>query len=137
MRRGLWHAWSILGRITALHPGGVYYVTLPPCHIILSNNFLDLDDQLGKITDHFIIVKFNYMEHDKSTSPALPNLAGSNEKNDPESTTGNLRVEGGMTDISVLKQPISFHFSGLTAKNRFLKAPMTERANGTEKAKTS
>lgn len=40
---------------------------------------------------------------------------------------GRLRVKGDNADVSVLQQPLTFHFSGRTAKNRFLKAPMTER----------
>lgn len=40
---------------------------------------------------------------------------------------GLLRVKGGDVDISILKESITFAFSGRTAKNRFLKAPMTER----------
>lgn len=38
-----------------------------------------------------------------------------------------MRVPGDNVDVSVLRQPITFPFSGRTAKNRLLKAPMTER----------
>lgn len=40
---------------------------------------------------------------------------------------GLLRVKGEKVDIAPLQQSITFPFSGRTAKNRFLKAPMTER----------
>ena len=40
---------------------------------------------------------------------------------------GHLRVTGETVDLSVLRQPLTFSFSGRTAKNRLLKAPMTER----------
>lgn len=40
---------------------------------------------------------------------------------------GHLRVKGPKVDTSVLGESITFPFSGRTAKNRFLKAPMTER----------
>ena len=40
---------------------------------------------------------------------------------------GLLRVKGPEVDVTPLKEPITFAFSGRTAKNRFLKAPMTER----------
>ncbi|KAK3718156.1 hypothetical protein LTR37_005271 [Vermiconidia calcicola] len=40
---------------------------------------------------------------------------------------GRLRVKGPEVDVSPLKESITFPFSGRTAKNRFLKAPMTER----------
>ena len=39
-----------------------------------------------------------------------------------------MRVESALgADISILAEPIAFEFSGKTAMNRFLKAPMTER----------
>lgn len=40
---------------------------------------------------------------------------------------GLLRVKGADVDVSPLKESLTFAFSGRTAKNRFLKAPMTER----------
>ncbi|KAK1052450.1 hypothetical protein LTR74_016510 [Friedmanniomyces endolithicus] len=40
---------------------------------------------------------------------------------------GKLRVKGPKADVSALGEPLKFAFSGRTAKNRFLKAPMTER----------
>jgi hypothetical protein len=44
-------------------------------------------------------------------------------------TTGNgtARIAGDKVDVSPLAEPLTFAFSGRTAKNRFLKAPMTER----------
>ncbi|KAK8084661.1 hypothetical protein PG997_005932 [Apiospora hydei] len=43
---------------------------------------------------------------------------------------GKLRVKGpalSQDELDILRQPLMFPFSGRTAKNRFLKAPMTER----------
>ena len=40
---------------------------------------------------------------------------------------GLLRIKAAEVDVSPLKKSITFAFSGRTAKNRFLKAPMTER----------
>lgn len=40
---------------------------------------------------------------------------------------GLLRVKGPDVDVSPLSQSVTFPFSGRTAKNRLLKAPMTER----------
>ncbi|KAF2103929.1 FMN-linked oxidoreductase [Rhizodiscina lignyota] len=40
---------------------------------------------------------------------------------------GTARIAGDEVDVSVLAEPLTFEFSGRTAKNRFLKAPMTER----------
>lgn len=40
---------------------------------------------------------------------------------------GTSRVNGETVDTAPLKEPITFAFSKRTAKNRFLKAPMTER----------
>ena len=68
------------------------------------------------------------MEYDKATTatPATPE-----SKNYPHesqrSNNGCLRVAGPIVDTSPLAQSITFSFSGRTAKNRFLKAPMTER----------
>lgn len=42
-------------------------------------------------------------------------------------SNGHLRVKGPNVDTSVLGESITFPFSRRTAKNRFLKAPMTER----------
>jgi len=54
-------------------------------------------------------------------------------KNYPHESTpfggkdGRLRVKGPEVDVSALGESITFPFSGRTARNRFLKAPMTER----------
>lgn len=40
---------------------------------------------------------------------------------------GLFRIKGVDVDVSPLKESLTFAFSGRTAKNRFLKAPMTER----------
>jgi 2,4-dienoyl-CoA reductase-like NADH-dependent reductase (Old Yellow Enzyme family) len=44
-----------------------------------------------------------------------------------DKTTGSRRHEGSKFDTTILAQPIKFPFSGRTAPNRLLKAPMTER----------
>lgn len=70
------------------------------------------------------------MEYDKSTTsgpqeavPAAPD--GQHTTSDDRA---HLRIKSDEdVDISVLAQPITFEFSGRTAMNRFLKAPMTER----------
>lgn len=65
--------------------------------------------------------------------PAAPHTAAAPHLPEPyvvnsiESSKGHLRYASKPTDVSVLAEPITFPFSGLTAKNRFLKAPMTER----------
>jgi hypothetical protein len=70
------------------------------------------------------------MEYDTATTKQY--AAPEAENYAHESTTGSegqghLRVKGSEVDISPLKESITFPFSGQTAKNRFLKAPMTER----------
>ena len=45
----------------------------------------------------------------------------------PASHNGTMRIAADEVDVSPLAEPITFAFSGRTAKNRFLKAPMTER----------
>jgi 2,4-dienoyl-CoA reductase-like NADH-dependent reductase (Old Yellow Enzyme family) len=68
------------------------------------------------------------MEYDKSTIqiPAT-SVDAAHTKNNVNSQRGHVRVQSSQADVSVLSQPITFAFSGRTAKNRFLKAPMTER----------
>lgn len=65
------------------------------------------------------------MEYDKST------VAGPSEAesyaHQSTSKGKHLRVQGPKVDTSVLGETIMFPFSGRIAKNRFLKAPMTER----------
>lgn len=68
------------------------------------------------------------MEYDKVAAEGQPEA-----KNYPHESTqggtnnGTLRVKGPQVDVSPLKQPLTLPFSGRSAKNRFLKAPMTER----------
>ena len=70
------------------------------------------------------------MEYDNATTK---DSARPEAKNYPHESTaggkndGRLRVNGSEVDVSALKESITFPFSGRTAKNRFLKAPMTER----------
>lgn len=69
------------------------------------------------------------MEYDKSTTATRGSPEARNYPHETTSNTngGRLRVKGPEIDTSALQQPITFPFSGRTAKNRFLKAPMTER----------
>src|ERR1700761_4879111 len=70
------------------------------------------------------------MEYDTATTKGY---AAPEAKHFPHESTegtkgeGRLRVKGPDVDVSPLKESITFAFSGRTAKNRFLKAPMTER----------
>jgi 2,4-dienoyl-CoA reductase-like NADH-dependent reductase (Old Yellow Enzyme family) len=68
------------------------------------------------------------MEYDQATTetPATPEAKNYPHEIQP-SNNGRLRVAGPKVDTSPLAEPITFPFSGRTAKNRFLKAPMTER----------
>lgn len=68
------------------------------------------------------------MEYDQATSatPGTPEAGNYTHESQP-SDNGRLRVKGPAVDVSLLAQPITFAFSGRVAKNRFLKAPMTER----------
>lgn len=65
------------------------------------------------------------MEYDKATIQSTPNP--STAASDKSDSRGHARVPGQVVDTSVLNEPITLPFSGRTAKNRFLKAPMTER----------
>ncbi|KAF2032835.1 FMN-linked oxidoreductase [Setomelanomma holmii] len=68
------------------------------------------------------------MEYDKSTtSGASEAQSYPHESTNAGGRNGKLRVQGAKTDVSGLAESITFPFSGRTAKNRFLKAPMTER----------
>lgn len=68
------------------------------------------------------------MEYDKAAGTGPPE-----SKNYPHesvhsgSKDGRLRVKGPEVDVSVLAESLTLPFSGRVAKNRFLKAPMTER----------
>lgn len=70
------------------------------------------------------------MEYDKSTTSG-PKDAIPSAPDGPHSKADNrahLRVDSEPNaDISALAEPLKFEFSGKTAMNRFLKAPMTER----------
>ncbi|KIW98717.1 uncharacterized protein Z519_00380 [Cladophialophora bantiana CBS 173.52] len=68
------------------------------------------------------------MECDASTFNGAPVASKVNhEKSTAGLNRGRIRVQGKPMDVSILHEPITFAFSGRTAKNRFLKAPMTER----------
>jgi hypothetical protein len=67
-------------------------------------------------------------EYDKSTMNGVPEAETyKHESISSPPGRGTSRVKGPDVDVSVLKEPITLPFSGRTAKNRFLKAPMTER----------
>jgi len=62
-------------------------------------------------------------EHDESTAASPPHAKNhAHESMAPRGKNGHLRVKGPSVDVGVLKEPITFAFSGRTAKNRFLKA---------------
>jgi 2,4-dienoyl-CoA reductase-like NADH-dependent reductase (Old Yellow Enzyme family) len=68
------------------------------------------------------------MEYDTATTSAPAQPAGENHNGpSPSSYQGHIRIRSQKTEISALAEPITFPFSGRTAPNRFLKAPMTER----------
>ncbi|GAB7353512.1 hypothetical protein MBLNU459_g3958t1 [Dothideomycetes sp. NU459] len=68
------------------------------------------------------------MEYDKTTASGAPeSQAYVHDSQTGAPGSGRLRVKGDKVDISALAEPITFAFSGRTAKNRFLKGPMTER----------
>ncbi|ETI29214.1 hypothetical protein G647_01667 [Cladophialophora carrionii CBS 160.54] len=72
------------------------------------------------------------MEYDTSTIKADPITDGAqheqgHEKNSVQASRGHIRAQSKPVDVSILNEPVTFAFSGRTAKNRFLKAPMTER----------
>lgn len=68
------------------------------------------------------------MEYDKYKAPTgVAPSSTEHEQNDIRHGRGHLRVASQVADVSVLAEPVTFAFSGRTAKNRFLKAPMTER----------
>ena len=65
------------------------------------------------------------MEYDTSTAKGAPISPISGTA--PNDGRANARIASAAADVSVLSEPITFAFSGRTAKNRLLKAPMTER----------
>ncbi|TKA29800.1 hypothetical protein B0A50_03164 [Salinomyces thailandicus] len=67
-------------------------------------------------------------EYDKTAVSGPPEANNYPHESTPAGEgQGRLRVKGPKTDISALAKPIIFPFSGRTAKNAFLKGPMTER----------
>jgi 2,4-dienoyl-CoA reductase-like NADH-dependent reductase (Old Yellow Enzyme family) len=64
------------------------------------------------------------MEYDKSTLSGPPISHPNTTKTHGH---GHVRITANSVSTTPLAQPITFPFSGRTAKNRFLKAPMTER----------
>lgn len=70
-------------------------------------------------------IVFSEMEYDTSTLQGNPiQSAAGVDQND---NRGHARIPSRPVDVSILKAPITFAFSGRIAKNRLLKAPMTER----------
>lgn len=68
------------------------------------------------------------MEYDKVSVPGAPeSKAYAHDSQQVGGKDGRLRVKGPQVNTARLKETITFPFSGRTAKNRFLKAPMTER----------
>jgi len=69
------------------------------------------------------------MEYDKFTTEKQPDgpAPPSDSAEKTNSTRETLRIQSEKVDVSLLAESITFPFSGRTAPNRFLKAPMTER----------
>ncbi|KAK7931841.1 hypothetical protein PG985_002553 [Apiospora marii] len=72
------------------------------------------------------------IEYDGATATGKPEAENyAHESVKPhDSRGGKLRVKGpalSQEELDILRQPLQLPFSGRTAKNRFLKAPMTER----------
>lgn len=69
------------------------------------------------------------MEYDTTTGPPQPAVpAAPGAPHSTKDPRAHLRAESDAdVDVSPLAQPLVFEFSGKTAMNRFLKAPMTER----------
>ena len=68
------------------------------------------------------------MEYDKTAASAeSEGKAYSHDSVKAGANDGKYRVAAPKVDTSILAEPITFPFSGRVAKNRFLKAPMTER----------
>ena len=67
------------------------------------------------------------MEYDKTSTPA-PAIIDANATTTSSSRGGHIRLQSEpISSLSALAQPLTLPFSGRTVKNRFLKAPMTER----------
>lgn len=60
------------------------------------------------------------------SAPAVP-ASDTHVTKPPGSRAGHQRITSSAIDPAPLAEPITFPFSGRTAKNRFLKAPLTER----------
>jgi len=68
------------------------------------------------------------MEYDKVTADGPPEAESyPHETIKSGGKDGKLRIKSPKVDVSALAEPMTFPFSGRTVKNRFLKAPMTER----------
>ncbi|KAI5361981.1 putative NADH:flavin oxidoreductase/NADH oxidase, aldolase-type TIM barrel [Septoria linicola] len=68
------------------------------------------------------------MEYDKAVTCGEPeSKAYPHDSKSVRGNDGKLRVAGPDVNTSVLRENIKFPFSGRTAMNRFLKAPMTQR----------
>lgn len=77
---------------------------------------------------HQYLSIFTNMEYDKAVADGTPEAKTYPHESQPSGgKDGALRIKGPKVDVSALQEPITFPFSGRTAKNRFLKAPMTER----------
>ncbi|KAK3061829.1 hypothetical protein LTR53_019628, partial [Teratosphaeriaceae sp. CCFEE 6253] len=68
------------------------------------------------------------MEYDTVTEDGVPEAKNyAHDTVEVGGKDGKLRIKGPKVDVSALAEAITLPFSGRTAKNRFLKAPMTER----------
>jgi 2,4-dienoyl-CoA reductase-like NADH-dependent reductase (Old Yellow Enzyme family) len=68
------------------------------------------------------------MEYDKLATTGPPQAKDYPHETVPSGgRDGKLRIKGPKVDVSPLAEPLTLPFSGRTVKNRFLKAPMTER----------
>ncbi|KAK0255151.1 hypothetical protein LTR91_007734 [Friedmanniomyces endolithicus] len=68
------------------------------------------------------------MEYDMAAGTGAPeSKTYPHESVTSEGNEGKMRIKAPKVDVSVLAEPITLPFSGRTARNRFLKAPMTER----------
>ena len=61
-----------------------------------------------------------------ATTDSVPAVVDANAVK-TNSNHGHMRIQSDPADISILSEQVTLPFSGRVAKNRFLKAPMTER----------